>query len=63
MDRKPGYKEKYMKSKMKSYPCKIKANFYDNKIPKKSFECIYQIVTGIDFIYKYAGSKQNTQNG
>lgn len=42
---------------MKSYPCKIKANFYDNKIRKKSFECIYQIVTGIDFIYKYAGSK------
>ena len=47
---------------MKFYPCKIKTNFYDNKIPKKSFECIYQIVTGIDFIYKYVGSKQNTQN-
>ena len=47
---------------MKSYPCKNKLNFYDNKIPKKSFECICQIVTASEFIYKYAGSKQNAQN-
>ena len=45
---------------MQSDPCESKTNFYDNKIPKMSCECICECictVTAIGFIYKYAGSK------
>ena len=46
---------------MKPYACKVKTNFYGNKMPKKGGEFICQSVAIIDFIYKYAGSKQNTE--
>ena len=42
-DNEPVYNDKYLKSKIKSYNGRIKANFDNNKIPKKSLNLfVYQ---------------------
>ena len=42
-DNEPVYNEKYLKSKIKSYNGRIKANFDNSKIPKKSLNLfVYQ---------------------
>ena len=36
----PVYNEKYLKTKIKSYECKINTNFHDNGITKEGSHCI-----------------------
>ena len=39
-DSQPLYNEKYLRTKIKSYKGKTNTNFHNNKIPKKSSQCI-----------------------
>ena len=42
-DSKPVYNRKYLKLKLKSYNGRINTNFYNNKIPKGSSQCILSV--------------------
>ena len=42
-DSKPVYNRKYLKLKLKSYNERINTNFYNNKIPKESSQCILSV--------------------
>ena len=42
-DSKPVYNGKYLKLKLKSYNGRINTNFYNNKIPKESSQCILSV--------------------
>ena len=42
-DSKPVYNGKYLKFKLKSYNGRINTNFYNNKIPKESSQCILSV--------------------
>ena len=41
-----------IKDKLKVYDKKINTDFHDNKMPKKSSECIWLSVILLDFVYK-----------
>ena len=47
-DSKLAYNENYLKTEIKSYNGKIKTNFLNNKVPKESSQCTYQINSKID---------------
>ena len=49
---KPLYKEKYLKTKTKSYNGKINTNFHDNKIPKEGSQCVHLSIILIVSIYR-----------
>ena len=49
-DSEPVYKDKYLKTKMKSYEGKINTNFHDNKVPKEGSQYICLSVTLIDSV-------------
>ena len=42
-DSKPVYNRKYLKLILKSYNGRINTNFYNNKIPKESSQCILSV--------------------
>ena len=51
-DSEPVYKEKYQKTKIKSYNGKVSTDFPDNKIPKEASQFISLSVILIDSVYK-----------
>ena len=51
-DSEPVYNEKYLKTRIKSYNGKFNTNFYNNKIPKESYQCIYLSVILIDSVFR-----------
>ena len=51
-DSEPAYNEKYLKTKIKSYNRKFNTNFYNNKIPKESYQCIYLSVILVDSVFR-----------
>ena len=48
----PGYKEKYLKTKTKSYDRKININFHKDKMPKERSQFICLLVILIDSVYR-----------
>ena len=51
-DNEPVYKEKYLKTKAKSFKGKMNTNFYEDKIPKESSQCNCLSAILIDSVYK-----------
>ena len=49
---KPVYKEKYLKTKVKSYNVKITTNFHNNKTPKEDSQFICLSVILIDSAFR-----------
>ena len=48
----PTYNEKYLNAKIESYNGKIKANSYNNKIPKEGSHCVCVSVILINSIFR-----------
>ena len=48
----PGYNEKYLKTKIKSYKWTINTNFHNNKIPKEDSQCICLSVALINCFFR-----------
>ena len=51
-DSEPVYKEKYLKTKVKSFEGKTNTNFHNDKIPKEGPQCIWLSVILIDSVYR-----------
>ena len=51
-DSRPVYKEKCLKTKIKSCGGKVNTVFHNDKIPKEGFYCICLSVILIDFLFK-----------
>ena len=52
LDSEPVYDEKYLETKIKLYQGKINTNFYNNKIPKESSQCICLTVIMANSVFR-----------
>ena len=51
-DSETGYKEKYLKAKIKSYKRKISTSFHNNKTPEEGYQFICLSVSLIDSVFR-----------
>ena len=48
----PVHNKEYLKTKIKSYDCKVNTNIYENKTPNKSVYHVCISTVLIDFVFK-----------